>query len=387
MVSRKTLTVVLLSSLIVVSLALSRYSPETDSFTGLCVYSSDSFSVLYNGSVSLAVREHLELGNVYRVEGRLRKTSRGLWIDASSIVLANVTFPLERVEGAYWVTYYPQLLTPARVRLAYPLNVSKGELVRVYGLSYGGKFYPLRVEELGHSKEPRNGMPYPLEGVVLYGGNPATLWNGSEAFRVYLPHGLSLKPGQRVRVLGIVRLYSTITLYVDSAGEIRVLGYSEMKPLNLAGIGEIATGECLVIGRTSRYLRLDCTSLKLYGFSARVGDTVKFTALRRKSSLLCLNCTVLRPREELPNAICSFEEGNFARISGRVAWVKVYKNGFGIANITNGSCSILLKLPSRLGVSLVENETVTAYGSFTTYRGRPAFEVSSGDDICSGRHC
>ncbi len=387
MVSRKTLTVVLLSSLLFVSLALSRYSPETDSFTGLCVYSSDSFSVLYNGSVSLAVREHLEFGNVYRVEGRLRKTKGGLWIDASSIVPANATFPLERVEGAYWVSYYPQLLTPGSIRLAYPLNISEGVIVIVEGLRYGSKFYPLKVTKLGYPEEPMNGMPYRLEGVVLYGGNPATLWNGSEAFRVYLPHGLSLKPGQKVRVLGIVRLYSTITLYVDSNEEIQILGYPEKKPLNSAGVGEIATGECLVTWRTSRYLRMNCTSLKLYGFSARVGDTVKFNALRRKSSLLCLNCTILRPREELHNSICSFEEGKFARISGRVAWVRVYKNGFGIANVTNGSCSILLKLPSRLGVSIVKNENVTAYGFFTTYRGRPAFKVSSGDDICSERHC
>ncbi|MEO2151218.1 MAG: hypothetical protein ABGW50_00965, partial [Thermococcus sp.] len=91
--------------------------------------------------------------------------------------------------------------------------------------------------------------------------------------------------------------------------------------------------------------------------------------------------------EELPNGICSFREGSFARISGRVAWVRVYRSGFGLANVTNGTCWVLLKIPSRLDISLVENESVTAYGFFTTYRGKPAFEVQSGDDLCSGKRC
>ncbi|WP_297534503.1 hypothetical protein [Thermococcus sp.] len=379
---------VLLSSLLLVSLALSHYSPEKDSFTGLCVYSSGSISVLYNGTVTVALKKSLEVGKVYTVKGRLRKTNRGLWMDASTVVSANATFPLESLEGVYW--YYsngPVLLTPSKVRLAYPINAFKGSLVRLKGLTYGSKFYPLRVEELGYLKEPKNGMPYPLEGVVLYGGNPATVWNGSEEFRVYLPHGLSLRPGLRIRVLGIVRLYSRITLYVDSGGDVNVLGPAEGKPLNLTQIGDIATGECLVIKSTTRYLRLDCTSLRLYGFHARTGDTVRFKALRRKSSLLCLNCSVVKPRKKLPNGICSFNEGSFARISGKVTWVRVYRNGFGVANVTNGTCSVLLKLPLRLGVSLAENESVTAYGFFTTYRGKPAFEVQSGEDICSGKHC
>ncbi|WP_457742064.1 hypothetical protein [Thermococcus sp.] len=387
MVSKNIVIVVLFSSLIIVSLALSRYSPENDSFTGLCVYSSGSFSVLYNGSTSVAVGEKLELGNVYKVEGRLRITHRGFWIDVSSVFPANATFPLERVEGAYWHSNGPVLLTPSRHRLAYPINVSKGELVVLKGLSYGSKFYPLKVKELGYLEEPKDGMPYLLEGVVLYGGNPVTLWNGSEEFRVYLPHGVKLKPGLRVWVLGVVRLYSIITLYVDSSEDIEVLGSTDKRPIKLAEIGEIGTGECLVTERTSRYLRLNCTSLKLYGFSARVGDTLRFEALRRKSSLLCLNCSVAKPREELPNGICNFDKGNFAKISGKVSWVKIYRNGFGIANVTNGTCSVLLKISSRLGISLTENESVTAYGFFTTYRGRPAFEVHSGDDVCFGRYC
>jgi len=386
MVQNKLLVIVLLSSLLIVSLALRHYSPEKDSFTGLCVRSG-SISVLYNGTVAVAVGEHLELGKIYTVEGRLRKTERGLWIDASSVRLAEVTFPLESVDGAYWYSFGPFLLTPSRIRLAYPINASKGSLVNVEGLTYGSKFYPVKVVELGYLKEPENGMPYLLEGVVLYGGNPSVIWNGSEEFRVYLPHGLSLKPGIHVRVLGIARLYSTITLYVDSSEDVVSLGTADEKPINLAKVGEVATGECLVVKATSRYLLLNCTTLHLHGFTARTGDTVRFEALRRKSSLLCLDCSVTKPREWLPNGICSFREGSFARISGRVVWVKVYRNGFGIANVTNGTCSVLLKLPSRLNVSLTENESVTAYGFFTTYRGKPAFQVNSGDDLCSGRRC
>lgn len=378
---------VLLSSLFIVSLSLSRYSPEKESFTGLCVYSSGSLSVLYNGTATVALGKSLELGRVYTVEGRLRATHRGLWMDVSAVVPANATFPLESLEGAYWYSNGPVLLTPSRVLLAYALTVPKGSRVRLEGLTYGSKFYPVNVEELGYLREPKNGMPYPLEGVVLYGGNPAAVWNGSEEFRVYLPHGLSLRPGLRVKVLGVVRLYSTITLYVDSVNDVNVLGSAEKKPINLAQIGDIATGECLVIKSTSRYLKLDCTSLRLYGFHARTGDTVRFEALRRKSSLLCLNCSIVKPREKLPNGICSFNEGSFARISGKVTWVTVYRSGFGIANVTNGTCSVLLKLPSRLGVSLAENESITTYGFFTTYRGKPAFEVQSGEDLCSGKHC
>jgi len=387
MVRQRSLILVLLSSLLLVSLALTRYSPQKDSFTGICVLSSGSLSVLYNGTAAVAVGGHLEPGKVYTAEGRLRRTARGLWMDASSLTPANATFPLERIEGAYWYSSGPVLLTPSRVRLARPLNVSKGSLVELEGLTYGSKFYPLRAEVLGYLREPMNGMPYRLEGVVLRAGNPATVWNGSVEFRVYLPHGLSLKPGLRVEALGLARLYSAVTLYVDSRADVRVLGPADGKPLNLAEIGDIATGECLVIKSTSRSLALNCTGLKLYGFSARTGDTIRFRALRRKSSLLCLNCSVVRPREELPNEICSFRDGSFARISGTVAWLRVYRSGFGIANVTNGTCSVLLKLPSRLGVSLTENESVTAYGFFTTYRRKPAFEVKSGDDLCSGRRC
>ncbi|WP_456422941.1 hypothetical protein [Thermococcus sp.] len=387
MVSRKVLVIVLVSSLLLVSLALIHYSPEGDYFTGLCVYSSGGFSVLYNGSTSVAIGEKLEPGKVYTVTGRLRETSKGLWMDVSSLSLGNVTFPLETIEGAYWVSYSPLLLTPARVHLAYPIDVSKGELVRVEGLSYGGKFYPVKVRALGYLEEPRDGMPYLIEGVVLYGGNPIEVWNGSEAFRVYLPHGVSLRPGLKVEVLGIARLYSTITLYVSSSEDLQVLGTAEGKSVERAGVGDIAVGRCLVLRKTSRYLKLNCTELKLYGFTARVGDEVQFKALRRESSLLCLDCSIVKPREELSNGICHFEEGNFAKISGKVAWVKVYKNGFGLANVTNGTCSLILKIPSKLGISLRENESLTAYGFFTTYRGIPAFKVESGEDVCLGRFC
>ncbi|AIU69444.1 hypothetical protein TEU_03265 [Thermococcus eurythermalis] len=387
MVSKKELVVALALSLILVSLALSRYSLERDSFTGLCVRSSPSFSLLYDGREAVAVGRQLNVGEIYTVEGRLRKTENGLWMDVASAIRSNATFPLERIEGAYWYSNGPLLLTPRRVYLPYPLNVSKGAFVRVQGLTYGSKFYPVKVEEIGSFHELRNGMPYSVDGVVLYGGNPATLWNGSEEFRVYLPYGLTLKPGSRVRVLGIARLHSTVILYAGDGGDVEFLGPAESKPLENAKIGETATGECLVIKSTSRYLNLNCTSLRLYGFRARPGDTLRFKALRRKSSLLCLECSVVRPREKLPNGICSFREGSFARISGTAVRVKTYRNGFGIANVTNGTCSVLLKLPSRLGVSLVEGDNVTAYGFFTLYKGKPAFEVQSGDDLCCGKRC
>lgn len=387
MVSKKVLVVVLLSILTLVSLALSRYSLEQDSFTGLCVRSSPSFSLLYDGRVTVAVGRQLKVGEIYTVEGRLRKTERGLWMDAASAARSNPMFPLEGIEGAYWYSNGPLLLTPRRVYLPYPLNVSKGAFVRLKGLTYGSKFYPVKVEEVGRFHALRDGMPYSVGGVVLYGGNPATLWNGSEEFRVYLPYGLTLKPGSRVRVLGIARLYSTVTLYIGDRGDVEFLGPAESKPLEIADIGEIATGECLVVKSTPRYLNLNCTSLRLYGFRARPGDTLRFKALKRKSSLFCLECFVIKPREELPNGICSFNESSFARISGTAAWVKTYRNGFGIANVTNGTCSVLLKLPSRLGVSMVEGDNVTAYGFFTLYRGKPAFEVQSGDDLCCGKRC
>ncbi|WP_297497530.1 hypothetical protein [Thermococcus sp.] len=378
--------VVLISSLIVVSLALSHYSPEQDSFTGLCVLSKPGFSLLYNGTATLGIGEELHVGKVYTVHGRLRRASSGLWMDVASIQESGLAFPLETLRGAYWDSAYPLILTPTRIRLAVPLNVTRGHLISAKGIFYGNRFYPLEVEEFQYLEKPADGMPYLLHGVVTRPGNPAEVWNGSESFRVYLPHGVSLNPGRRVEILGIAKLYSKITLYVEDSNDVRVLGMAETVPISRARYGQIAEGECLVV-RAGRSLGLNCTRLRLYNFSARVGDTVHFNALRRRSSLLCLSCNVAKPREALPNSICSPAEGRFGKVEGRVAWVKVYRNGFGIANVTNGTCWILLKLSSRLGVSIEENESITAYGEFTTYRGMPAFQVPSREEVCYGRHC
>jgi len=222
-----------------------------------------------------------------------------------------------------------------------------------------------------------------VEGVVLYTGKKTVLWNGSEEIALYLPYGTELKPGQRVKVLGIVRFYSKLSLFVDSPEDVEALGTAVERPIDEARVGDIATGNCTVIG-SGRSLKLNCTDLRLYGFSARTGDVIHFEALRRRSSLLCLNCTVVVPREELPNGLCSFSPEKFSKITGNISWVKVYRNGFGLANVTNGNCWVLLKLRKSLRISLSANETITAYGFFTTYRDMPAFEVESGDDLCSG---
>jgi len=386
-VKNKMVIVVLFVSLAIVSIALGRYSPQSDSFTGLCVLSRPGFSVLYNGSTTVAVGKALEVGKVYSVVGRIRRTSRGLWIDAAKVEWAEPNFKLDSLKGAYWYSHSsPVLLVPGRVYLAYPLNASRGEIVSLKGLFYGRTFYPVDVERLGYLRTPEDGLPYLLRGVVMKPGNPAELWNGSELFRAYLPHGLELEAGKEVEVLGIVRFYSKITVYVDRPEDLRVVGMAGKVPVEKAEYGQIATGECLVL-RAGHYLSLNCTSLRFYGCKARAGDVIRFEALRGKSSLRGLSCTLAKPRENLTNSICSPESGQFGKIEGRISWVKVYRNGFGIANVTNGTCWVLLKLPSSLGVSVFENESLTAYGLFATYHGKPAFQVSSGEDLCLGKRC
>ncbi|WP_048151941.1 single stranded DNA-binding domain-containing protein [Thermococcus cleftensis] len=356
---------------------------ESRAFTGLCVRSGAGFSLLTNGERAIGVYASLEVGKVYRITGVPFNTTGGERIRPERIEPAEPDFPLESITGAYWPSRGYYLLTPERIRLAFTLNVSKGELVEVEGLFYGGRFYPVRHRRLGMPKKPLDGVPWLVEGVILYSGRNTILWNGSEEIVVYPPYGLELEPGQRVRVLGVARFYSRLTLLVDSREDVEILGLADRAPVSSAGVGQIVVGNCTVLG-TGRSLKLDCADLRLYGFSARVGDSLRVEALRRPSSLLCLNCTVIRPRELLPNSICNFSEGSFARISGNVSWVKVYRNGFGLANVTDGNCWVLLKLRKSLGITLQENETVTAYGFFTTYRGMPAFEIESGDDVCSG---
>ncbi|NJE30255.1 hypothetical protein E3E38_04205 [Thermococcus sp. 18S1] len=385
MVINKRIAVVLMVGSIVVLTALAAMGEsrvESSAFVGLCVYSEDGFSILTNGTESIRVYASLDVGTVYRVVGVPRNSTSGPRMKPERVEPAEPTFPLDSVTGAYWPSRGYYLFTPSKIRLALQIDAAKGEIVSVEGLWHGGKFYPLRYRRLGLPDGPADGMPWEVEGTVLYSGRQTLIWNGSEEIAVYPPYGVELEPGLRVRVLGIVRLYSRVSIFIDSRDDIQVLGAAERRPLRDAGIGDIAVGNCTVIG-TGRSLKLDCTDLRLYGFSARAGDLLRVEALRRPSSLLCLNCTVMRPRELLPNSICNFSDGSFARISGNVSWVKVYRNGFGLANVTAGDCWVLLKLRKSLGVRLDENETVTAYGFFTTYRGMPAFEVASGDDVCS----
>ncbi|ASJ10320.1 hypothetical protein A3L12_02910 [Thermococcus sp. P6] len=346
-------------------------------FQGLCVYSSGDFSVLYNGSASVAVFGGMEVGKAYRILGKVEDPEK----DRLKLLEINETspefLPLEAIEGAYWSDC--RLLTPERVYMYPCLNVSKGEYLRAMGLFYRGKLYVVNYTVIDFRNTPEDGMPLRIEGSVIYGGNPATIWNG-EPVKVYLPYGMKLKPGDYVRVLGIVRLYSTLTVYVEDRRDVEVLGKAVKRPIGEESVGEIAYGECLVSKSNKRYLKLNCTSLPLYGFFAHVGDSIKFQAIRRENSLYCLNCEVSTPRERLNNTICRPVKGP-SKIEGNVEWVKVYANGFGLANVTDGSCWVLLKLRKSLGVTLREGEHVVAFGYHTTYRGMGAFEVYSREDV------
>jgi hypothetical protein len=380
--------VVLMALLVIITGALIRTSPPRgESFTGICVYSSGDFSVLFNGTHRVAVQKTLEIGKTYRAVGRLRKGSRGLWMDTYSIEPAEPDFPLESMKGAYWVDGHPYLLTPDRLHLSTFINASKGEIVLAYGVKSGRKFYPIKIRRLGFLKAPREGLPFAVEGVVLSRGRYITVWNGSDEFKVLRLKGVEPSPGQRIRVVGIVRIRDSIYLYPSSSGDVEILGYPAPVGLGNSSTGDVVEAECTVIASSKTSLKMNCTSLRLYGFKARVGDVLHIRALRRKSSLLCLNCSVVRPREELPNTICEHSPGAFGRISGTLSWVRRYRNGFGIANVTKGNCWVLLKLPKSLGVSPVPGENITAYGFFTTYRGEPAFEVRSREDLCSENSC
>ncbi|MBC7095412.1 hypothetical protein [Thermococcus sp.] len=352
-------------------------------FTGLCVASKENFAVLYNGNETIVLFETLEQGKVYNVTGKLTDPDKG-YVEAFEINQTSAkNLPLETLTGAYWVDGYCQLLTPQRITLNTCLNASKGEKVQIQGLYYNKKFYVVNYARLGFEKSPEDGMPFLVTGSVLYGGNPATIWNGEEEIKVYLPYKQTLNVGDYVEVVGIARLYSTLTIYVDDKSDVRILGMARKSPIGEEKIGEIAYGSCAVKKSTKTYIGLNCTSLPLYGFSAKIGDTIHFEAIRRKNSLYCLECKVSRPREALENSICN-PSPQPSKIEGRVEWVKFYSNGFGIANITNGKCWVLLKLPKSLGISLEEGDHVVTFGFHTTYREKPAFEVASKEDVIIG---
>lgn len=393
MVKKGLLDIVLTVGVIVVLLGMSLYAPQTHqkgatlvNFTGLCIYSSPGFSVLTDGERKIAVLKTLNAGAIYRVSGTVINGTYGSRLRPVNISRAGAAaLKLENIKGAFWRDEGCYLLTPSRVKLGWCLNATKGAVLEVDGIPYGSIFYPVNFSSRGYMKRPENGMPFTAEGTVIYTYPDAVIWNGTHEIRLYLPYGIRLRAGDRVRVLGIVRFYSTLTLIVGSEDDIEITGKARKAPVGKASVGDIAEGRCMVLG-TGKGLSLNCTSLKLYGFTARRGDTVKFEAIRRKSSLHCLKCMVIKSRNTLKNSICTPEPGKFGKIEGRVEWVKTYKNGFGLANITENSCWILLKLPKSLKISLRENQSITAFGTFTTYRDMPAFQVKSGEDVCTGRY-
>ncbi|AEH25307.1 hypothetical protein [Pyrococcus yayanosii] len=346
-------------------------------FSGVCVYSSGDFSVLSNGSRSVPVYASLEIGKVYKVVGVF--DGRGI----KPREVGDGLISLQTFVGAYWFDNGPQLLMPERIWLLTELNISKGTIIEVKGLFHGRKLVPVSYTVLGRSEQPRDGMPFKLRGTVIYGGNPATLWWWGEAVRIYLPKGIELEPGTLVEVLGVIRVRSTLVLYVNDPADVRKLGSALEVPLGEAEVGDVVRSSCRVVGRSGRGLKLECLDKPLAGFEARTGDLIVFRALKRPGSYLCLECSVIEERESLENSIC-FPGSGVRRISGTVSWVKVYSNGFGLANVTERGCWVLLKLRKSLNITLSPGERVDAYGFFTEYRGFSAFEVQGREDICWG---
>jgi len=355
-------------------------------FTGVCVYSQNDFSVLYDGKDTIVLYDALKMDKSYRVVGKLLDESKH---SVEALRINEVPYNalnLDSIEGAFWIDSSCYLLTPQRIKLSKCLNITKGEKVKVYGLFYGERFHVVDYIPKGLLKIPINGMPFKIRGIVIRNTSPITIWNGSEEIDAYLPYKTKLELGDEVEIMGIARLYSTLTLYVNSPSDVKVIGKAKTVPVGKETIGEIAHGVCQVT-KDGISLGLNCTELKLYGFSANFGDIIEFYGIRRRNSLYCIECTVKIPRDELPNSICNPDFGTPLKIHGKVEWVKVYKNGFGLANVTNEECWILVKLPKSLGVYPEVNETLTAFGFYTTYREAPAFEIPSRDDICLNGSC
>ena len=360
-------------------------------FIGVCVKAENGYSLLFNSTYTLLVPERLEVGEVYLVRGNIKPDRKGLRISGNYEIQTMTILPnwLTNLKGAYWERkgrYY--LLTPEWIELGKPLPIQRGSIVKISGVRYGSKFYPVRVSMISTPlRTPEDGMPVIIEGTVVgyfREKNRVILWNGSERIYVYLPYGQSLKIGLRVRILGRVSLTSRVNIYVDHRDDVKTIDYHKPVPIGKSSVGELVKGTCQVVKVQKSGLVLNCTDLKLKGIHARTGDTLRIEAVNSGSKLVCLNCEIIRKRENLPNRICEFKEGRFSRIQGIVAWVRRYGNGFALANVTYGQCWVLLKLPKSLGVHAEAGEEITAYGFFTTYRGKPAFEVGSGDDLCSG---
>lgn len=368
-------------------LALQGQKSGEDTFTGVCVKSYDSFSILFNGSSTVLISQKLTEGKVYTVRGRLINSKKGARIEAVSITEESKPPEwVEEIQGSYWLYEgRPYLLTPEWIKLSSPLQAKKGSVVKLYGVFYNDLFYPVDVELITPpSSSIKNGFPALVEGIILSNTSPAVLWNGTEKIYLYCPYGTRPKVGERVKVLGRVKLTSRINLYVDSKEDIKSLGYPSPVPVGSSHVGQLVEGECMTTRVLKSGIKLNCTELRLSGFKARVGDRVHFIALNTGSVLKCVDCSVSSSREMLQNGICTFQEGKTGKISGEVAWVKKYSNGFAIANVTQGRCWILLKLPKSLGVDVEEGGHVNAYGTFMLYRDMPSLQPWSGDDVCLG---
>jgi len=358
-------------------------------FEGVCVRSSNTYSLLFNGSKILFLPKELDVGTAYRVRGVIKKEEDGLRT-SGEFEVETLKGPAEwmgTINGSYWERgANAYILTPVWMRLARKINVDKGSNILIWGIQYGSTFYPSGYVVIsGPTGRFRDGFPVLVRGVVLEDSGETVLWDGGRRIYLHLPYGKRLKPGSAVWVLGRARVSYKLELYVDSMADVRYLGMPGTVKGEGAQTGELVNMTCLVTEALRSGLRLSCTNLKLRGFQARAGDRVSFAAIRDGNNLRCINCAVSIPRELLPNSICNFSEGSFAKVSGEVGWVKRYRSGFGIANLSSGECWVLLKLPKSISVDVKEGENVTAYGRFTLYRGKPAFSVESGDDVCSGK--
>ena len=355
-------------------------------FTGLCVYSKGKFSIITNGIESVVIYKNLSEGKVYTVRGKLLDTVQKSIHPLETKEGDSGKLGLVSLSGAYWKDRNCYILTPQRVKLNECLDIPKGIEIEARGLFYGHTFYLLNYTAKGFLEKPRNGYPYLIVGTVIDNRTPSLLWTGNEKVKVYLPYRMSLKLGDRVKVLGIAKLYSTLTLYVSNRKDVEIIGKAEKISVGKERIGDITYGICQII-KAGKGLSLNCTHLKLYSCSARTGDVIRFEALRRENSLLCLNCSLELPRERLVNSICTPNREGIIKIKGNISWVRIYKNGFGLANITNNGCWILIKLGKSLNVRLRVNHTIMAFGVYTKYKGMPALEIYSGEDLCLENLC
>ncbi|MFA4646986.1 DNA-binding protein [Pyrococcus kukulkanii] len=342
-------------------------------FTGVCAYSSDGFSILTDGRFSVPVFSDLKVGKVYRVIG----IYRGSGIKPRKVEDGKIE--LEEYEGAYWVDYYPSLLTPKKIKLKFELSgVHEGELVRVKGVFFGSKLVPVEYHVIGNLTSPKDGYPFKFKGIVLYGGNPGIIFWKNRSVKVYLRDNQTLIPGRVVEVLGITRVAGRITVYASVVKDVGSANISE-KPR----VGEIVEDECRIVQKLEDGVKLECLNLPLSNVMGRVGDKVKFRALRRFSDYLCLNYTLF-PRENLGNMICSPKVGKAGKVSGVVENVKEVRGRI-IAQVKHGNCRILLKVKPDVKIGV--GDKVEAFGVFSTYYKKPVLIVEEEEDICLNSSC